>query len=122
MRSCKEKLIVSVLVLFSTSVQAAVVLDHFMLIQPIRICDDGGNNCASAPLSASHTSAVYQQAGVAAVYLPTNQVNNSSMLTVDGVADVNIVGNGQSSNANTVNVWFADSLNAPPGSTLFGEA
>jgi len=109
------------IVMVSNAAQA-VTIDKFLLIQPIQVCDNGGGNCASAPLSKAKTEAIYEQAGVAAVYLPTTQLNNSSLLIVNGVNDVNMVGNGQSTNANTVNVWFVDSLNASPGNTLFGEA
>lgn len=99
----------------------ATTIDRFMLLQPIQVCDNAGARCASAPLSVSDTQAIYEQAGVAAVYLPTTQLNRTSLLTVDGVNDVNQVGNGQSSNATTLNVWFVDSLNSAPNTILFGE-
>lgn len=68
------------------------------------------------------TQEIYEQAGVASIFLPTQSINDSSLLTVNGITDVNLLGNGQSSNANTLNVWFVDSLNSAPNTTLFGQA
>ncbi len=109
-------------IVVTSTLAQAVTIDKFLLIQPIQVCDNAGANCASAPLSKAKTEAIYEQAGVAAIYLPTTMLNNSSLQTVNSVTDVNKVGNGQSTNANTVNVWFVDSLNSAPNTTLFGEA
>lgn len=102
----------------------AVTMDRFLMIKPIDICDDDGKNCASMPISAVQTQTVYTQAGVTVLYEPTGQISKSSLLNVNGVTDVNIPGNGQSSNANTLNLWFANSLiyKPDPKATLFGNA
>lgn len=115
-------IVASTIMTMGVSPALATTIDKFFQIQPIRVCDDSGANCASAPLSKSQTETIYRKAGVAPIYLPTKQVNDSSLLTVDGVADVNQAGNGQSSNAQTLNVWFVDSLNTDPGFVLYGEA
>ncbi|MBO7921691.1 zinc-dependent metalloprotease family protein [Alteromonas sp. K632G] len=117
-----RKLIFCSVLWAATNYVYGVPIDQFMLINPIQICDDNGANCASSPLSIQKTQEIYEQAGVASIFLPTQSINDSSLLTVNGITDVNLLGNGQSSNANTLNVWFVDSLNSAPNTTLFGQA
>ncbi len=101
---------------------SAPTIDRFVQIQPIRVCDDNGLNCASTPLSKTFTENTYAQAGVAVVYLPTKQISNSSLLAVDGVNEINKPENGRSSNALTLNTWFVEKIISAPDSVLFGEA
>lgn len=109
-------------VVLPVAVHGATMIDKFVQIQPIQVCDNNGSNCAGVQLNKSFTETTFAQAGIAPVFLPTKQINDSSLLTVNGVNDVNKAGNGQSSNALTINTWFVDSLNSAPNTTLFGEA
>lgn len=105
--------------------QAAPVnqtFDRVLMINPITVCDDGGANCAPNTLYPSFLNSTLLQAQVAPVVLPGTTINSTASLNVNGVADVNRAGNGQSSNALALNAWFVNSLAAAPGSILYGEA
>lgn len=101
---------------------SAAPITHYLTINPIRICNDSGSFCAPTPFYPNETYKIYSQVGVAPIFLPTKQINNSALLAVNGVANVSVAGNGQHANPTTINAWFANSLNSSPGSTLYGEA
>ena len=107
--------------LISTTSQAQVI-DRWFTVQPIQVYDDAGLNPAPMPIFQEETEKIFAQAGVAPIWLPTTQINDSSMLVVSGVSDVNIPGNGQHADPLTINMWFVDELDIGPGWTLFGEA
>lgn len=99
----------------------AVLIDKYFVVNPIRVCDNGGGSCTTANTYAAQTQKIYAQANVAPVFLPTTQINNTASLSVPSVTNVNLAGNGQSADPATINMWFAQ--NMPTGSgTLFGEA
>ena len=100
---------------------AKVEFDKVLMVNPITVCDNAGANCAATTLFPTFFSDTLLQAKVATVVLPGSTINNTALLNVNGVADVNKVGNGQSTNAMALNAWFVNSLAAAPGSTLFGE-
>jgi len=106
----------------SLSPVSAAPITHYFTINPIRICNDAGTSCAPTPFFPDETYKIYSQVGVAPIFLPIKQINKSSLLTVNGVADVSVPGNGQHPNPTTINAWFANSLNSAPGSVLYGEA
>lgn len=101
---------------------AAVPITHYFTINPIRVCNNAGASCAATPFYPDETYKIFSQAGVAPIFLPIQQINNSSLLNVNGVANVSIPGNGQHPNSTTINAWFVNSLNSAPGTTLYGEA
>lgn len=105
---------------FSPVVSAPIT--HYFTINPIRVCNNSGSSCAATPFYSDDTYKIYSQAGVAPIFLPLQQINNSSLLNVNGVANVSTPGNGQHPNSTTINAWFVNSLNSAPGTTLYGEA
>ena len=101
----------------------AVTIDRYFTVQPIKVCDDAGANCASTPIFQPEVAKIYQQAGVASVFLPTTQLNNTSILNTTGISAIQQAGNpGASANTTTINTWFVNNLTVPPPSVLFGEA
>jgi hypothetical protein len=71
---------------------------HYFTINPIRICNTAGTTCAPTPFFTDETYKIYFQVGVAPIVLPIKQINNTSLLTVNGVANVSVPGNGQHPN------------------------
>ena len=55
------------------------------------------------------------------IWLPTTQLNDSSLLSVTTVLDLNLPGNGQHADPLTINMWFVEDMPNPWG-TLYGEA
>lgn len=114
----------------ASGAKAQTVIDRYFTIQPIQVCDNAGANCAPTPLFQVETEKIYSQAGVVPVFLPTTQLNNTNLLNLtdvtdlngDGVSDyideIDLAGNGQSSNPTTINTWFVRDLVA---SSLVGE-
>lgn len=101
---------------------SAAPITHYFTINPIKICNNAGTSCAPTPYYPEETYKIYSQVGVAPIFLPIQQINNSALLSVNGVANVSIPGNGQHPNPTTINAWFANSLNSAPGTVLYGEA
>ena len=99
----------------------AIAIDKYFTVNPIRVCDNAGNNCTAANTFTQETEKIYAQAGVAAVFLPTTQINNTAMLSVPSVTTVDVAGNGQSSDLSTINMWFVQDMPSA-GGTLWGEA
>ncbi len=97
-------------------------IDRWFTVQPIQIHDDFGLNPAPMPMFQAETEKIFAQAGVAPIWLPTVQVNDSSMLVVSSVSDVNVPGNGQHADPLTINMWFVEDLDIGPEWILFGEA
>ena len=121
--SSKSLLVIGLSVLGGTfSPVSAAPITHYFTINPIRICDTAGTTCAPTPFYPDETYKIYSQVGVAPIFLPIKQINNTSLLTVNGVADLSVPGNGQHPNPTTINAWFANSLNTAPGTVLFGQA
>ena len=119
-RSLTRICLISVFALIASSSHAQI--DRWFSVQPIRIYDDAGLNPAPMPLFQAETEKIFAQAGVAPIWLPTVQVNDSSMLVVSSVSDVNVPGNGQHVDPLTVNMWFVEDLDIGPDWILFGEA
>jgi hypothetical protein len=106
----------------SSSIALAVPIDRYFTVQPIQVCNNAGASCAPTPIFQSEIEKIYRQAGVASIFLPTTQLNNTSLLQTTGIAAINQPGNGRSPNSTTVNTWFVDNLNTTPGSILYGQA
>lgn len=110
-------------IVLSSSIAQAATIDRYFTVQPIQVCDNAGANCASTPIFQSEVAKIYQQAGVASVFLPTTQLNNTSLLNTTGIAAIQQAGSpGASANSTTINTWFVNNLATAPSSVLFGEA
>jgi hypothetical protein len=121
--SSESLLVIGLSVLGDTfSPVSAASITHYFTINPIRICNTAGTTCAPTPFYPNETYKIYSQVGVAPIFLPIKQINNTTLLTVNGVANVSVPGNGQHPNPTTINAWFANSLNSAPGTVLYGEA
>jgi hypothetical protein len=106
----------------------AQTIDRYFTIQPIQVCNNAGLNCAPTPLFPDETAKIYQQAGVAPIFLPTTQLLDPNLLMLmDGDMDDNFIdeidqaGNGQHLNPTTINMWFVQDLLESSG-ILYGEA
>lgn len=120
----KRSLLAAGFVLLSGSIfsqASAAEITHYFTINPIQICNDAGASCAPTPFYPDETYKIYSQAGVAPIFLPITTINKTSLLTVNGVTDVDKPGNGQHANSTTINAWFANKVNSSSGTT-FGEA
>lgn len=82
---------------------SAAEITHYFTIKPIQICNDAGASCAPTPFYPGETYTIYSQAGVAPIFLPITTTNKTSLLTVNGVADVDKSGNGQHAHSTTIN-------------------
>jgi len=91
-------------------------------VQPIRICNDGGTNCAnpSKILFEAEGDKMWAQAGIDLLFLPWNTLNNTAYQNLQvGLGGpgteynnlwTNAVSNGGSAQTTVLNVWFADLL------------
>ncbi|HKA41011.1 MAG TPA: zinc-dependent metalloprotease family protein [Burkholderiales bacterium] len=102
-------------------VSAAATIDLYFTVNPIRVCNDAGASCTTVNTFSAQTQKIYEQAGVAPVFLPTTQINSTASLSVPSVSNVAVAGNGQSSDSATINMWFVQNMPSSSG-TLFGEA
>jgi hypothetical protein len=107
--------------LVETTAQAQVI-DRFFTVQPIQLCNDAGGSCAPTPLFQTETEKIFAQAGVAPIFLPTTQLNDSDLLASSSVSDLNVPGNGQHADPLTINMWFVEDMPTNPGWVLYGEA
>ena len=112
--------LIGVFAMIATSSHAQI--DRWFTVQPIQIRDDFGMNPAPMPIFQAETEKIYAQAGVAPIWLPTVQVDDSSMLSVSSVLDLNVPGNGQHVDPLTINMWFVEDMPTTPGYVLYGEA
>lgn len=97
---------VGLLTLAGTSSADAQTFDQFVIIQPIQVCDDAGNNCAVVDLRHAATARTLQQAGVLPIYLPQTQFNSTALLAANNGPSSFSDANGGSANALTLNMWF----------------
>lgn len=108
---------------FNSTAANAQTIDWYFTIQPIQLCNDAGASCAPIPLFAAEVEKIYRQAGVAPIFLPTTQLNNTTLLTTStGITSVDQPGNGRNPNPTTINTWFVNNLVTDPGFVLYGEA
>lgn len=69
----------SVLFLLITPIAHAA----FIEIQPIQICDDDGNNCATTGFFEAETDKIWAQAGIDVRFLPIQTIDNTDWLDVN---------------------------------------
>lgn len=100
------------------AVQAATIN-----VQPIQVCDDGGNNCASVNTFSDYTNKIFAQSGDSVNFLPTKQFNSSRHLTIESRAERNELYTGDASTGksdNAYDMWFVDSIAGAWGVALTG--
>lgn len=114
------------LTIFKTEPTYAVSIDFSLDIQPIDVCDNSGNNCAVFNLFEAETKKIWEQAGIGINFLSPTKINNTNFLSIDDNNELNNLfsglGNGQSSNSKTINMWFVNYIYADPGYVTFGIA
>jgi hypothetical protein len=102
--------------------------NHFFLVNPIKLCDDNGTNCAVPNYFYDDIKKIYKQADTLPIFLPQKQLN--STLLASGQPGVTLFSvwptlppfnNPVSPSPTTINAWFARDLSAPPGKVLYGE-
>lgn len=111
-----------------------------LFIQPIRVCDDNGNNCAGVNLFADITAKILAQARLKVSFLPANQLNASRFLRIDDNRNrsspdyefyelTRTGGKGafgrhpdSERDKGPINVWFVDEIEGSNGFTQFGLA
>lgn len=108
----------------ATSGVAQATFDRFVVIQPIVVCDNAGNNCAPVDTDWAATARTYEQAGVLPIILPLSQFNNTALLNTNNGPSSFVDANGGSANALTINVWFTASASivncGGPGANIVG--
>jgi hypothetical protein len=108
-----------------------------LLIQPIRVCDDTGIVCAQMNFFEAITDKLWAQAGIGVTFLPPNQLNNSTFLSIAPGSGSNsefsqlafsggagAFGRHPSSSRTTgpINMWFVDVIEAGSGLVQYGSA
>lgn len=109
-------------------------------IQPIRVCDDSGNNCAGVNMFRDITAKILEQAKLKVSFLPENRLNASRFLSINDRRDrsspdyefyelTRTGGKGafgrnadSTPTSGPINVWFVDTIEASNGFTQFGLA
>ena len=114
--------------------------DRTIAIQPIQVCSNSGDRCASVNLFEDITRRLLEQAQLKVSFLPTNQLRDSRFLTIED-------SDNRSSNdyefyelsrsggpgafgrhpdstrtSGPINVWFVEDIEASEGFTQFGLA
>lgn len=85
---------------------ARAEFDRFVLVQPIVVCDDAGNNCAPVNLYWGGTARALEQASLLPIFLPLSQFNSTALLASNnGPSDFDDT-DGGSLDALTINMWF----------------
>ncbi|MEM1242237.1 MAG: zinc-dependent metalloprotease family protein, partial [Cyanobacteria bacterium P01_H01_bin.26] len=118
-----------------TSPPATPVVDSDRLVlevQPIQVCDDGGIVCAQVELFETIADKIWDQANIEITFLPFNQLNDSTYLTIDNdeFADISFSGGAgsfgrhpdSSRTQGPINLWFVDVIETSAGLIQFGNA
>ncbi|MEO0458275.1 MAG: zinc-dependent metalloprotease family protein [Cyanobacteria bacterium P01_A01_bin.114] len=108
-----------------------------LVIQPIQVCNDSGGQCAQTGFFEAVTQKIWDQAGLQVTFLPTNQLNDSTYLSVAPGAGSNsefsqlsfsggagAFGRHPSSTRDSgpINLWFVDTIEVGSGLVQFGNA
>ncbi|MEM9978351.1 MAG: hypothetical protein AAF808_12060 [Cyanobacteria bacterium P01_D01_bin.2] len=118
-----------------TSPPATPVVDSDRLVlevQPIQVCDDGGIVCAQVELFETIADKIWNQANIEITFLPFNQLNDGTYLTIDNdeFADISFSGGAgsfgrhpdSSRTQGPINLWFVDVIETSAGLIQFGNA
>ncbi len=99
-----------------------------LVIQPIQVCDNNGDNCAQVEFFQALVEKVWAQAGLAVTFLPLNQLNATRYLDVnnDEFSELSFSGSAGSfgrhprstRNSGPINLWFVDDINSTSGGSV----
>ena len=99
-----------------------------LVIQPIRVCDSAGGNCAQMEFFQAVVDKVWAQAGIQVTFLPPNQLNNSAYLDVDNneFRDLSFSGAAgafgrhprSTRDTGPINMWFVVDINSTAGTNV----
>ena len=119
----------------STSPPATPVVESDRLeleVQPIQVCNDDGIVCAQVELFETIADKIWHQANIEITFLPFNQLNDSTYLTIDDdeFADLSFSGGAGSFGRHPdstrtqgpLNLWFVDVIETSIGLVQFGNA
>lgn len=117
----------------ATTVASISQADQLVLeVQPIQVCDDAGFVCAQVELFETIVDKIWDQANIDVVFLPLNQLNDSTYLTTDEneFSDLSFSGPAGSFGRNPdstrtdgpINLWFVDVIQTSTGLIQFGNA
>jgi hypothetical protein len=96
------------LVLLSNSAIAATIN-----IQPIRVCDDNGENCASVETFGEYFSKIYAQRGDTINFLPLRSLNRTQYLVLETSAEADeLIGSTTGTQRSDLgyDMWFVSSI------------
>ena len=101
-------------------------------VQPIQVCDDGGIVCAQVELFETIADKIWDQANIEITFLPFNQLNDSTYLSVDNdeFSDLSFSGGAGAFSCHPdstrtqgpINLWFVDVIETSVGLVQFGNA
>lgn len=101
-------------------------------VQPIQVCDDDGLVCAQVELFEAIADKAWDQADIDIVFLPLNQLNDSTYLTTDEDEFFDLSFSGAPSDfgrhpdssrtEGPINLWFVDEIQTGAGLVQFGNA
>lgn len=108
MRAFRAVWVLALLFLLSGAAHALPITQQ-LIVNPIQVCDDSGENCANPDLLLYEAEAdkIWLQAGIDIEFLPWKQWNNSSVLTISSTYDLDLPGN-QALGGDVINVWFVN--------------
>lgn len=94
---------------------------RFLSVQPIQVCDDGGQACADLALFMDETLKIWAQAGIQVDYLSPTRLNDSRFLNIDSnqeFAELSFSGGPgafgrhplSTRTSGPINMWFVDQI------------
>lgn len=92
---------------------------NYVTVQPIRVCQDDGEDCAHVGFFEEAVNKIWSQADIQVHFLPERQLNKTEFLHVNAASpgpeeDFVVFGNApnhaQHENPNVINMWFVDEL------------
>jgi hypothetical protein len=113
--------LIASLILSASTVYAASVY-----VNPIRVCDDAGANCAGTGFFEAETDKIWAQANIDVTFLAIQDFNETDFLSLDDGSEIlnlfQAPGHAQSSDAAIINLWFVDEIWPAGVDTTYGIA
>lgn len=107
MRKPFDTAFVALLLVCSCAPALAAPITHKLLVNPIQVRDDSGNNPAnpSMTLYEAETDKIWSQAGIDIEFLPWKFMDNTTAQNITATSDL-LVGGNQAMNSPVINMWF----------------
>ena len=110
MQKIFESCSVVALVLCISGQVFAAPITHQLVVNPIQVCDDTGDNCANPGniLYEAEADKIWDQAGIDISFLSWKQMDNTAAQNITATSNLLVAGN-QALDGNIINMWFVES-------------